>query len=246
MKPLLLQALHKRAFYLFIGGITLFLLSPSGFSQQGLEFFAKRHQLLMKSLEEGELSQAIQHLKSMEKQDLSLFRENSYPYLLARLYQDQRDYEEAIEYYIITLQTSPLLSDYAELHLAEIYRSLDDLSREREHLERLINNHPASLLVPRAWYRMGRSYLEDKDYQPALETFLKLEGLRKSPYRRESGYLVAQCYHKLNKPLQASQRYKKLIEANQSDDYALYSVKKLEEVERTHRLSLAPSSLELW
>jgi len=246
MNPFSLQPLHKGAFYLFIGGIILFLLSPSGFSQQELEPIAERHQLLMKSLEEGELSQAIQHLKSMKNQDLSLFRENSYPYLLARLHQDQRDYEEAIEHYNITLQTNPLLSDYAELHLAEIYRSLDDLSQQREHLERLTNNYPASLLVPRAWYRMGRSYLENKDYQRALEAFLRLEGLRKSPYRREAGYLVAQCHYKLNKPLQAAQKYKKLIETSQSDDYALYSLKKLEELERTHRLSLAFSSLELW
>ena len=201
---------------------------------------------MIKSLQEEQFSQAIQHLKSIEQQEPSLFRENSYPYLLARLYQDQEDYEEAIKYYDLTLQTNPLLSDYAELHLAEIYRSLAELAREREHLGRLILNHPDSLLAPRAWYRMGRSYLEDKDYQRALEAFLKLEGLKKSPYRREAGYLVAHCYDKLNKPLQAAQKYKKLIEANQSDDYALYSLRGLERVERSHRFSLAHFPLELW
>jgi len=244
MKSFTLQLLHKRAFHLIIVGTVLLLLFPSGLSQQELERFAERHQLLIKCLKEGESSQAIQQLKSIEKQDLSLFRENSYPYLLARLYQDQKDFEEAVEYFNITLQTNPLLSDYSEFHLSEIYRSLNDLIQERKLLERLINNHPTSLLVPRAWHRIGRSYLEDKDYQRALEAFLKLEGPNNSPYRREAGYMVAQCYDKLNKPLQAAQKYKELIGANQSDDYSLYSLKKLEAVERSHRFDLARSPLE--
>jgi len=246
MKLFLLLFLHIRAVLPIIGGIVLFLSFPSGLSQQELEHLAERHQLLINSLKERAFNQAIQHLKSIEKRDLLLFRENSYPYLLARLYQDQKEYEEAIEYYNITLQTNPLLADYAELHLAEIYRSLDDLTREREHLGLLINDHPTSLLVPRAWYRMGRSYLEDKDYQQALAAFLKLEGLNKSPYQREAGYLVAHCYDKLNKPLQAAQKYEELIESNQSDDYALYSLQKLESLEKSHGFSLARTPLELW
>jgi len=246
MKPFLLQLLHKRAFYSIIGVIVLSLSFPSGLSQQKLERLAERHQLLIASMNKGEHDQAIQQLKYIEQQDLSLFRENSYPYLLARLYQDQKDYEEAIEYYNITLQTNPLLADYAEFHLAEICRSLDDLAREKEHLGLLINDHPTSLLIPRAWYRMGRSYLEDKDYQHALAAFLTLEGLKNSPYQREAGYLVAHCYDELNKALQAAQKYEELIESNQSDDYALYSLKKLESLEKSHRFSLARTILELW
>jgi soluble lytic murein transglycosylase len=77
------------------------------------------------------------------------------------LRQDRR--EEAVPRLERASTTYPLLADYALWHLAEAYRGVGQRAAGALALQRLIENHPQSLLVERAGRALPRDFLEAGD-----------------------------------------------------------------------------------
>jgi soluble lytic murein transglycosylase len=110
-------------------------------------------------------------------------------------------------------KTAPALSDYEHLRRAQIYAFNRDFADARLHYRAIIENHPASGLVPDAIYQIGRGYVQMGEFVEAINWFERVqEQFPEHPVSRDALSQAASAYSRVNKPREAVSRYQKLIE----------------------------------
>lgn len=107
----------------------------------------------------------------------------------------------------------PALSDYEHLRRAQIYAFNRDFAAARMHFRAIVENHPASGLVPDAIYQIGRGYVQTGEFVEAINWFERvLEQFPEHPVSRDALSQAASAYSRVNKPKEAVTRYQKFIE----------------------------------
>jgi soluble lytic murein transglycosylase len=108
---------------------------------------------------------------------------------------------------------APPLTDYEHLRRAQIYQFNRDFHDARLHFQAIIENHPASGLVPDAIYQIGRCYAQEADYLQAISWFERaLEQFPAHPVAKDALGQAASAYSRVGKPKEAVTRYQRLIE----------------------------------
>ena len=173
----------------------------------------------------------LQNLRSV---DPSLFRSKNYDYLLARIAEETTDIATSTAGYESTVTNNSILAEYALWHLARVARSTGDLVLERERLRHLVSLNPGSILYDAATLRLTESFLESGDFSAAV-TSARVVGTSKNvSIAREGTLLMGQALVRAGKFVEARDVFSKLVmqmpDASRPDDFALASVRELDEL----------------
>ncbi|NJM52832.1 MAG: tetratricopeptide repeat protein [Blastocatellia bacterium] len=198
------------------------------------------------AIENRDYMMAISELKALEKSDKTLFANNNYDYLLARMAEKRGDMATAMAKYQAVVKRNSVVTEYALWHLSQIAHSSGNLNSERNFLRQLLATAPNSLLKNAANGRMARSFFESKDYNAAiqlLQNSIVVQPTSTSPStspsndakNRENLALLGQAYLQSGKSNEAREVFNKLVNnlpnPSQPDDFALEGAKGLDEME---------------
>ena len=110
------------------------------------------------------------------------------------------------------------LSDYEHLKRASIYQFNRDFADARLHYLAIVNNHPASGLVPDALYQIGRSYTQISDFVDAVKWYERVgEQHPEHPVNKDALLQLASGYARLHKYKEAVARYERYIQSYPDD-----------------------------
>lgn len=116
-------------------------------------------------------------------------------------------------------RTVPPLSDYEHLRRAQIYQFNRDFAAARLHFSAIINNHPASGIVPDAIFQIGRGYAQGGDFAEAVKWYERVqEQFPDHAAGKDALLQAASAYARLAKLSEAITRYRKYIERYPSDE----------------------------
>ncbi len=211
------------------------------------------HSKIRNAVENKDYQTAAAELQTLERTNEKIFALNNYDYLLARVMEKQGDFGAATASYQAVVNRNSILSEYALLHLSEIFRASGNLFLERIYLHKLLTFAPESLLTGAAQARLTRSYFESKDYNTVIKLLEsgqrraesekqsqtrnlnpKTENRKPKPQDREQLVLLGQAYLQTNRLDEAREIFTKLVtdlpNVAQPDDYALAGAKVLDEL----------------
>ena len=111
------------------------------------------------------------------------------------------------------------LGDFEHLRRANIYQFNRDFTGARLHYSAIINNYPASGIVPDAIYQIGRGYGQAGNFTEAVGWFERVvEQFPDHPVSKDALLQAALAYSRLTKSNEATARYKKYIEKYPDDE----------------------------
>jgi peptidoglycan lytic transglycosylase len=187
-------------------------------------------------LEEGDFAAAATTLKQFRSADPAAFTRNNYDYLLARLAERNGDEGLALLLYQSVVDRQAAVAQYALWHLALLERASGDLIAERASLRRLLATAPNSLLSDGAAMRLGESLVESGDYPAAVIALRTVGKAKNATMARAAALLTAQALLGAGKTDDAHDIFAGLIikmpDAARPDDYALQSVRGLDQIEK--------------
>ncbi|MCX7879482.1 MAG: tetratricopeptide repeat protein [Ignavibacteria bacterium] len=102
-----------------------------------------------------------------------------------------------------------------QLEVTERILSLFKEKRYEEainYLNALINEETSDSQLSLFYYWRGEARFQKRNYQEALEDFIKSRSFKESPKKIESHIMIAECYAKIGKSSEAKKEYKKFIE----------------------------------
>ena len=116
-------------------------------------------------------------------------------------------------------RVAPSLSDYEHLRRAQIYQFNRDFADARLHFTAIINNHPASGLVPDAIYQIGRGYAQTTNFTDAVKWYERVEEqFPEHPVSKEALLQLASSYARISKIKESIARYQKYIQRYPDDE----------------------------
>ncbi len=202
------------------------------------------HQRVLNLLNARDYDSVSKALIETEQNNLKLFDNNNYSYLLARSLEKNGALSQSIKYYQRTIKSKSVLSEYALWHLAHIMRQSGNLVLERIYLERILAEYPESIILRAASKRILRNSIEMQNNSSAA-TFAKFGNLANSTSSsetldREDRVLLGLAKMNSNKPIEAREIFQEIIETSsntaQPDDYSLAAVSNLD------KLDIAPEN----
>ena len=109
-------------------------------------------------------------------------------------------------------KSAPLLTDYEHLRRASIYQFNRDFADARLHYSAIINNHPASGIVPDAIYQIGRGHVQEANFSEAIKWFERaLQQFPDHPVSKDATLQLASAYSRVGKFKEAVKRYQEYI-----------------------------------
>lgn len=143
----------------------------------------------------------------------------------------QRNYSVADSYYTKAMATCSSSADYP-LYRSAITMGLRNNGRGKaEALQRLVEEHPESNLLEQAYYEMGRTYIELKQYDSAIEAYDNLIELSPvSSVARRAATEKAMIYSNMGDTDNAIMAYKHIIESYPESDEANIAAQDLKDV----------------
>ena len=222
-----------------LAGILVILLFASALFAQTVE---EPHSKIRAAVDSRRYTDALNELRTLERDQPQIFVLNNYDYLFARLSEKNGDAAAAMGRYQAVAKRDSVLREYALFHLANIARSSGNLILERVYLQELTAFSPASLLADTSSIRTARSWFESGNYDlaiRALESLLAMvpkspAGKREveNPVARENRLLLAQSYLRSGNTTAAREHFTKLLTTlsnpSQPDDFALAAAKGLD------------------
>ncbi|MHC4076354.1 MAG: tetratricopeptide repeat protein [Planctomycetota bacterium] len=121
--------------------------------------------------------------------------------------------DEKMQAFLKALELKP---DYqaVQIELALYYRVKKDYEKYRQYLEPILSESLSTQFRPAAEL-MGNMYYKDKDYQKALEYYLKSwEYCVLYEYKYKTAYKIANCYYYLKDERKTAQWYQLFLENN--------------------------------
>lgn len=116
-------------------------------------------------------------------------------------------------------KVAPQLSDYEHLSRAQIYQFNRDFSDARLHFLAIVNNYPASGIVPDAIFQIGRGYAQQSNFAEAVKWFERVqEQFPEHQVSKDALLQAASAYARVGKPKEAISRYEKYIAKYPSDE----------------------------
>ncbi len=113
----------------------------------------------------------------------------------------------------------PKLSDTEHLRRAQIYQFNRDFFDARLHFQAIINDHPASGIVPDAIFQIGRGFTQLADFPEAVRWYERTqEQFPDHPASRDALLQAASAYARLGKHREAISRYESFIEKYPDDE----------------------------
>lgn len=88
------------------------------------------HSKIRNAVENKDYQTAAAELQTLERTNEKIFALNNYDYLLARVMEKQGDFGAATASYQAVVNRNSILSEYALLHLSEIFRASEIYFRE--------------------------------------------------------------------------------------------------------------------
>ncbi len=137
-----------------------------------------KHQNLRQLITSREYSKAIVELEGFKASSNEEFKLNNYDYLLGRLHERLSNFSLAAANYHSVASRNSILRDRAQWHLSELSRFSGNAFLERIYLQELRFRTPQSLYVTAASNRMARSFLENSNFQLAINELRFLQRSR--------------------------------------------------------------------
>jgi soluble lytic murein transglycosylase len=110
-------------------------------------------------------------------------------------------------------KVAPQLTDTEHFRRASIYQFNRDFSRARVHYQAIIKNFPQSPNVPDALYQTGRGFVQENNYDEAINWFERVQAeFPDDLIASDALSQTAAAYSRVNKPREAISRYQKFIE----------------------------------
>ncbi len=114
---------------------------------------------------------------------------------------------------------APALNDYEHLQRASIYQFNRNFADARLHYAAIINNHPASGIVPDALFQTGRGYVQETNYSEAAKWFERtVEQFPEHQSAKDALLQAASVYARLGKHREAIRRYQDYIAKYPTDE----------------------------
>lgn len=157
--------------FLFIG-VFVFL------SQSVFAIEQTQHENLRQLIASREYSKAVAELEGFKAASKEKFELNNYDFLLGRIYERLGNFALAAANYHNVSARNSILRDRAHWQLAELSRFSGNALLERIYLQELRFRKPQSLYVTAASNRIARSYLENGNFQRAINELRSLQALR--------------------------------------------------------------------
>jgi tetratricopeptide (TPR) repeat protein len=139
--------------------------------------------------------------------------------------------DEKMQAFLRALELKP---DYraVQIELALCYRAKKDYEKYRQYLEPILSDSLSAQFRPAAEF-MGNMYYKNKDYQKALEYYLKSwEYCGLYEYKYKTAYKIANCYYYLKDRQKSTRWYWVFLENNfepeQTQAQVAYAKKYLE------------------
>lgn len=115
--------------------------------------------------------------------------------------------------------TSTAISDYEHLRRASIYQFNRDFAAARLHYAAIIENFPASGIMPDAIFQTGRGYAQEGNFAEAVKWFERVqEQFPDHQVTRDALLQAASAYTRIGKYREAVARYRKFIETYADDE----------------------------
>ncbi len=110
-------------------------------------------------------------------------------------------------------KVAPQLIDMEHFRRASIYGFNRNFSQARLHYQAIVKNFPQSPNVPDALFQIGRGFVQEGNYNEAINWFERLQAeFPDNPIARDALSQTASAYSRVNKPKEAISRYQKFIE----------------------------------
>lgn len=114
---------------------------------------------------------------------------------------------------------APALTDYGHLQRASIYQFNRDFADARLHYAAIINNHPASGIVPDALYQIGRGYSQETNFSEAIKWYERaVEQFPQHASAKDSLLQAASTYARVGKFHESTKRYHEYIDKYPDDE----------------------------
>lgn len=139
-------------------------------------------------------------------------------YSLGKSHHNKGKLEKAIEYYNKALTKNPRSKEIL-FNLVIIFRKLGWHWKTRETLERLISIDPRST---KAWYHMGMTYFQKKEFEQGIRCFERVLDL--DPQNKEMWNNLGNIYNKIRRYKKANNCYKNAIKINPQYKVAWYNM----------------------
>lgn len=163
------------------------------------------------------LSPKLQQAKEQAHFQLGVkaFNERNYPLAIER-------FQESLKIY-----NKNSFSSQAYLWIGEAYYRTGEIDKARTNINTFINSKQGKTFdqLHKAYYTLGYSYFEQKEYnaaRPYFLTFLEIEGVEKSPLYADVLCRVGDCYYNNRDLEKALAVYDRVPMRSGMADYALY------------------------
>ena len=130
---------------------------------------------------------------------------------LGLIYYKNKKWNRAEEAFQKLLVLYPEFSDYALYHLGDIKLEKEEYKSALNYLLSLINNHPESIWIEEAYFKIGRTYLALREFEKGKEAFDKyLVNYPSGIFRQLAAYKHAVCLEELKEPRRAFYEYQSI------------------------------------
>jgi soluble lytic murein transglycosylase len=110
-------------------------------------------------------------------------------------------------------KVAPQLTDTEHFRRAVIYQFNRNFLQARLHYQAIVKNFPQSPNVPDALYQTGRGFVQENNYDEAINWFERVQAeFPGDPIAGDALSQTASAYSRVNKPKEAISRYQKFIE----------------------------------
>jgi len=154
--------------------------------------------------------------KALSKNKYSITALKTYAELSERLGRTK----DALSYYETIAIIAPYYLD-ATKKRADIYCNLGQLASCEHELLKLVDLTPG---FPKAYFTLGKMYYSANQFEDAKEALLR--EIQHNPSIRDSYLLLGDTYIKTGKPLDAVDLFRKLLNQNKKDAYAMLGLAK--------------------
>jgi tetratricopeptide (TPR) repeat protein len=199
------------------------------------------HRSILSALERRDYPAVERDLHALQTSQPELFRINNYDYLLGRIAERRGDWSAARQSYSLLIDQSSILSEYARWHLARIARRQKDLAREREQINRLLKDHPDSLLTDQARRRLADNYFESGNMSAALPLYRAIAAGTGATAREAMGR-VGLAHLKLGQEQEAGSIFDRLMKGSR-DDQALLAAEMLDQLDAKAKRAVTETEL---
>lgn len=114
---------------------------------------------------------------------------------------------------------APAMSDYDHLQRATIYQFNRDFAGARRHYAAIINDYPASGIVPDALFQTGRGYAQESNFSEAIKWYERtMEQFPQHAAAKDALLQAASAYSRVSKLRESIRRYHDYIDRYPDDE----------------------------